>query len=100
MVNQLTSVDLLFEDETQALLLLSSLLESWETSVVSLSNSALNRKLTMSMVKDALLNEEARRREMGKTDSDESRALVSQRSRERGRDQSHGRGTDRGRPRS
>ncbi|GFZ05353.1 hypothetical protein Acr_17g0009250 [Actinidia rufa] len=68
LVNQLTSVDLQFDDEMQALLLLSSLPESWETLVVSLSNSAPNEKLTTSMVMDALFNEEARRREMGLTD--------------------------------
>ncbi|GFY93027.1 hypothetical protein Acr_08g0014230 [Actinidia rufa] len=58
----------LFDDEMQALLLLSSLPESWETLVVSLSNSAPNGKLTTSMVMDALFNEEARRRGMGSTD--------------------------------
>ena len=42
LVNQLASVDLQFEDAMQALLLLSSLLESWETLVVSFSNSAPN----------------------------------------------------------
>ncbi|GFS39388.1 hypothetical protein Acr_00g0062660 [Actinidia rufa] len=42
--------------------------ESWETLVVSLSNSAPNGKLITSMVMDALFNEEARRREMGSTD--------------------------------
>ncbi|GFZ00426.1 hypothetical protein Acr_14g0000620 [Actinidia rufa] len=68
LVNQLTSVDLQFDDEMQALLLLSSLPESWETLMVSLSNSAPNGKLTKSMVMDALFNEEARRREMGSTD--------------------------------
>ncbi|GFS33530.1 early nodulin-like protein 5 [Actinidia rufa] len=71
LVNQLTSVDLQFDDEMQALLLLSSLPESWETLVVSLINSAPNGKLTMSMVMDALFNEEARRREMGSTDQNQ-----------------------------
>ncbi|GFY95000.1 hypothetical protein Acr_10g0003850 [Actinidia rufa] len=47
LVNQLTSVDLQFDDEI---------------------NSAPNGKLTTSMVMDALFNEEARRREMGSTD--------------------------------
>ncbi|GFS31257.1 hypothetical protein Acr_00g0016490 [Actinidia rufa] len=65
LVNQLTSVDLQFDDEMQALLLLSYLLESWETLVVSLSNSTPNGKLTTSMVMDALFNEEAQRRENG-----------------------------------
>ncbi|GFY90772.1 hypothetical protein Acr_07g0009690 [Actinidia rufa] len=78
LVNQLTSVDLQFDDEMQALLLLSSLLESWETLVVSLSNSASNGKLTTSM------------------------ALVLEGSRERGRGQGRGhhRGTGKGRWRS
>ena len=40
--------------------------------MVSLSNSAPNRKLTMSTIKDAIFNEEARSIEMGMTDSDES----------------------------
>ncbi|GFZ06118.1 hypothetical protein Acr_18g0002880 [Actinidia rufa] len=85
-----------------ALLLLSSLLESWETLMVSLSNSAPNGKLTTSMVMDALFNEEARRREMGSTDQSESQALVSEESRERGRGQGRGhhRGTEKGRWRS
>lgn len=52
-------------DELQALLLLSSLPDSWETLVISLSNSAPNGNLTMDMVKDNTLNEEARRKEMG-----------------------------------
>ncbi|GFY86941.1 hypothetical protein Acr_05g0005800 [Actinidia rufa] len=90
LVNQLTSVDLQFEDETWALLFLSSLLENWEILVVSLSNSALNGKLTTSMVIDALFNGEAWRREMGMTDQSESQALVSEESKERGRDQGRG----------
>ncbi|GFZ01897.1 hypothetical protein Acr_15g0005060 [Actinidia rufa] len=86
----------------EALLLLSSLPESWETLVVSLSNSAPNGKLTMSMVMDALFNEEARRREMGSTDQSESQALVSEGSKERGRGQrrGHHRSTEKGRWRS
>ncbi|GFS33854.1 hypothetical protein Acr_00g0030870 [Actinidia rufa] len=102
LVNQLTSVDLQFDDEMQALLLLSSLPESWETLVVSLSNSVPNGKLTTSMIMDALFNEEARRREMGSTDQSESQALVSEGSRERGRGQGRGhhRGTGKGRWRS
>ena len=48
----------------QTLLLLSSLLESWETLVISLSNSASNGKLTMSMIKDALFNEEVSKRDV------------------------------------
>ena len=52
------------DDELQALLLLSSLPESWDTLVVSLTNSAPEGKLSMDMVKVALLHEEARRKDL------------------------------------
>ena len=41
------------DDEVQALLLLSSLPGSWNTFVVSLSNSAPDGKLTLELVKIA-----------------------------------------------
>jgi len=53
------------DDEVQALPLLSSLPGSWNTFVVSLSNSAPDGKLTLELVKNSLLNEEARRKEKG-----------------------------------
>ena len=65
LVNQLTKVEMKIDDELQALLLLSSLPESWDTLVVTLSNSSLEGKLTMDIVADSLLNEEARRKERG-----------------------------------
>uniref|UniRef100_A0A2N9FLT3 Integrase catalytic domain-containing protein n=1 Tax=Fagus sylvatica TaxID=28930 RepID=A0A2N9FLT3_FAGSY len=52
LVNQLTRMNLMEDDELQALLLLSSLPDSWETLVVSLSNSAPNGVLQLAMVKD------------------------------------------------
>lgn len=62
LVNQLEKVGMKLEDEMQALLLFSSLPESWDTLVVTLSNSAPGGKLTMDSVLDNLLNEEARRK--------------------------------------
>jgi hypothetical protein len=50
LVNQLTRMNLVVDDKLQALLLLSSLLDSWETLVVSLSNSALNDVLQLAKV--------------------------------------------------
>ena len=73
MVNQLSTMKITLDDELQALLLLSSLPDSWETLVVSLSNFALNGVLSLSMVKDSLYNEETRRKDMG---IDTSQALV------------------------
>jgi hypothetical protein len=58
-----------FEDELQALLLLSSMLDSWNTLVVSVSNLAPDGKLTLEMVKNSMLNEEARKRENGDASS-------------------------------
>ena len=85
LVNQLTTMKMKLEDELQALLLLSSLPESWETLVVSLSTSAPEGKLTMEMVKDSLLNEEARRKEKGESSSE---VLVSEKHERRGRSKS------------
>lgn len=59
LVNQLATVKIELDDKMQALLLLSSLLDSWETLVVSLSNSATEEKLTINMITDALFSEEA-----------------------------------------
>ena len=63
------------DDGLQALLLLSSLPDSWETLVVSLSNFAPNGVLQLAMVKDSLFNEEIRRKDMGK---DNAQTLVTE----------------------
>jgi hypothetical protein len=64
-INQLSAMKINFEDEVQALLLLSSMPDSWNTLVVSVSNSALDGKLTLEMVKNSMLNEEDRKKEKG-----------------------------------
>ena len=53
----------------QASLLLSSLLDSWETLVVTVSNSTPNGIPTMESVKNSLLNKEGRRKENGESSS-------------------------------
>lgn len=58
---QLKNMQITFGDEVQALLVMGSLPDSWETLCVSLSNSAPNRTLTMASVTSALLGEEIRR---------------------------------------
>uniref|UniRef100_A0A2N9HS63 Reverse transcriptase Ty1/copia-type domain-containing protein n=1 Tax=Fagus sylvatica TaxID=28930 RepID=A0A2N9HS63_FAGSY len=83
LVNQLTRMNLVVDDELQALLLLSSLLDSWETLVVSLSNFAPNGVLQLAIVNNSLFNEETRRKDMGK---DDAQALVTEnRGRSKGR---------------
>ena len=72
-MNQLAAMKFTFDDELQALLLLSSLPERWETLVVTISNSELDGVVTMSQVTISLLNEETRRKSLG---SSHSEALV------------------------
>lgn len=75
LINQLTKSDMKIDDELQALLLLSSLPESWDTLVVTLSNSAPEGKLTMDTVSDSLLDEEARRMERGESAHPEANVI-------------------------
>ena len=65
LLNELSTMKLELDDEVQSLFLLSSLPDSWETLVVSLSNLAQNGVITVNMVKDYMFNEKARRKELG-----------------------------------
>jgi Zinc knuckle len=65
---------MVLDEKLQALILLSFLPDSWETLVVSLSNSAPNGVVTLAMVKDNMLNEELRHKELEITS--ESSALI------------------------
>ena len=101
LVNQLTKIDMKIDDELQALLLLSSLPESWDTLVVTLSNSALEGKLTMDTVSDSLLGEEARRMERDESIHLEANVVKNQgRNETRGRSKSRNPHQSRGRSKS
>ncbi|GKV52757.1 hypothetical protein SLEP1_g59325 [Rubroshorea leprosula] len=76
-LNELVTVKLAIDDEVQALILLSSLPDSWETLVVTLSNSTRDGEMTLQLVKDSILSEESRRKEQGIMSS-ESEALVTE----------------------
>ena len=65
LLNELSTIKLELDDEVHVLLLLSSLLDNWETLVVSLSNLAPNGMIYVNMVKDNMFNEETRRKELG-----------------------------------
>ncbi|KAF7130883.1 hypothetical protein RHSIM_Rhsim10G0164600 [Rhododendron simsii] len=90
LINQLSTMKLVLDEELQALLLLSSLPDSWETLVVTISNSAPSGMVTMDMVKDGMFNEEARRKEQGT--SVDTEALVVQ---NKGRSRTRNSGGDR-----
>ena len=81
-LNQLSLMNLELADKMQALILLSSLPDSWETLMVSLNNSTSNGKIILKKVKDIILNEEKRRKW---TSTYESHAFVIE---SRGRSQS------------
>ena len=70
-------MNLCLDEELQVLFLLSSFPESWETLMVSLSNSAPNGVVSMEQVSVSLLNEEMKRRD-SMTSIGESQALVSE----------------------
>ena len=74
LVNQMVTMKLIIDDELQALLLLSSLLDCWEILVMSLSNSISTGVLQLAMVKNSLFKE-TRRKDMGK---DNAHALVTE----------------------
>lgn len=59
-MNQLTFMKMILDNKLQSLLLLSLLPDSWETSVVSLSNSAPDGIISVSQFTNSLLNEELR----------------------------------------
>ncbi|KAI5335776.1 hypothetical protein L3X38_025910 [Prunus dulcis] len=54
LINLLTNMKMVLNDELQALMLLSSLPDSWDTLVVSLSNSAPQGVLTLDIIKDSM----------------------------------------------
>lgn len=61
------TMEMKLDDEVHALILTSSLPNSLETLVASLSKSTPNGVLTTKMVKENMLNEENKRKEQGIT---------------------------------
>ena len=60
-VSQLNSVDINFEDEIKALMLMSSLPESWDTVVTAISSSGGSEKLKFDEICDVVLSESIRK---------------------------------------
>ncbi|GJZ63485.1 hypothetical protein Tco_0619906 [Tanacetum coccineum] len=64
-LSRLMSVDIKFDDEVQALLLLSSLPESWSDTVTTISGSTGSTKLKFDNIRDLILREDIRRKTSG-----------------------------------
>lgn len=95
-IQRLSAMGIKFDDEVQALWLLGTLPDSWETFRMSLCNSAPDGIVTMEIAKSSVMNEEMRRK--SQDSSSESEVLYTE---DRGRSKSKGpKGKDRGRSKS
>ena len=65
--NQLLSVEIDFDDEIRALIVLASLPNSWEAMRIAVSNSTGKEKLKYNDIRDLILAEKIRRRDAGET---------------------------------
>ena len=65
--NQLSSVEIDFDDEIYALIVLASLPNSWEAMRMAVSNSMGNEKLKYNDIRDLILVEEIHRKDVGET---------------------------------
>ena len=65
LINQATTLNLNLDDEIQTLLLFNSLLDNWETMVISINNLALNGVLTMDIAKEVMMNNELKKKQQG-----------------------------------
>nr|TKR86343.1 hypothetical protein D5086_0000239010 [Populus alba] len=92
--NQLSSVEIEFDDEIRALILLASLPSSWEGMRTAVSNSAGKSKLKYDDIRDLILAEEVRRKDSGESSSSGSALNINTRGRR------HDRGSSRGRSKS
>ncbi|CAJ2639359.1 unnamed protein product [Trifolium pratense] len=88
-ITQLSSVGIEFDDEVRALILLSSLPDSWSATVTAVSSSSGSTKMKFDDVRDLVLSEEIRRRESGESSSS---SVLHTKSRGRNSTRGYGRG--------
>jgi hypothetical protein len=88
--NQLSSVEIDFDDEIRVLIVLVSLPNSWEAVRMAVSNSAGKSKLSYEDVRDLILSEEVRRRDTGEASC--SSATLNLETQGRGQDRNSGQG--------
>ena len=73
---QLESVQIKFEDEVKALILLSSLPDSWAATVTAVSSSTRENTLKLSDIRDLILSEDVRKRDSGDSSSHVSNSAL------------------------
>lgn len=96
-IQQLSAMEIKFDDEIQGLLLLGTLPDSWDTFRMTLCNSAPNVKVTLDFAKIGILNEEMRKKSHSVSSSSEEAYVVENRGRNRNKAQS---GRDKSRSKS
>jgi hypothetical protein len=93
--NQQSSVKIDFDDEIQVLIIMASLPNSWEAMRMAVSNSASKSKLSYEDVKDLVLGEEVRRKDVGETSA--SSAALNLEEMGRGQERNSGKGRSKSR---
>ena len=84
---QLSSVEIDFDDEIKALILLSSLPKSWSATVTTMSNSFSLSKLKLNEIRDLILSKDVHRRELGEASCSDLNTKRRGRTSQRGQDQ-------------
>ncbi|KAL2230807.1 UNVERIFIED_CONTAM: Retrovirus-related Pol polyprotein from transposon TNT 1-94 [Sesamum indicum] len=77
LTTQLASLDIVFDDEVKALILLSSLPDSWDVVVTSMSTLSGKEKMKFDNIRDMMLNEETRRKSRSKGKNKGKKEMVS-----------------------
>ena len=93
--NQLSSVEIDFDDEIRALIVLASLPNSWEAMRMTISNSTGKEKLKYNDIPDLILIEEIYRRDASETSG--SSSALNLETRGRGNDRNSNRGKSKSR---
>ena len=93
--NQLSSIEIDFDDEIRALIILASLLNSWEVMRMTVSNCTGKEKLKYNDIRDLILDEKICRRDAGETSG--SGSALNLKTRGRGNDRNSNRGRSKSR---
>ena len=91
----MSSVEIDFDDEIRALIVLAFLPNSWEAMKMTVSNSIGKEKLKYNDIRDLVLAEEIRRRDAGETSGSGSALNLKTRGRGNNRNSNRGRSKSR-----